>query len=52
MIMSAIAGNFFPPAYKTFPFEEGDLLLIVSPRRAHSLAVRRMGAIKYGVLPY
>ena len=22
-----IAGNFFPPDYKTFPFEQGDLLL-------------------------
>lgn len=24
--MSAIAGDFFPPEYKTFPFKEGDLL--------------------------
>jgi len=24
--MSAIAGNFFPPDYKSFPFKEGDLL--------------------------
>ncbi|AMC36970.1 hypothetical protein [Janthinobacterium sp. B9-8] len=24
--MSAIAGNFFPPEYKSFPFKEGDLL--------------------------
>jgi hypothetical protein len=25
--MSAHAGNFFPPEYKTFPFKEGDLLI-------------------------
>ena len=25
--MSVQAGNFFPPEYKTFPFEEGDLLV-------------------------
>jgi len=38
--MSADAGNFFPPEYKTFPFKEGDLL--VSKRQDGSFSVNKI----------
>ncbi len=40
LAMSAQAGNFFPPEYKTFPFKEGDLL--VSRRQDGTFAVNRI----------
>lgn len=38
--MSVRAGNFFPPEYKTFPFQEGDLL--VSKRADGKFAVNKI----------
>jgi len=38
--MSVLAGNFFPPEYKTFPFKEGDLL--VSKRSAGKFSVNKI----------
>ena len=38
--MTAIAGDFFPPEYKTFPFKEGDLLS--SQRRDGKFAVSKV----------
>lgn len=40
MVMSANAGNFFPPEYKQFPFKEGDLL--VSKRSNGKFAVNKI----------
>ena len=39
-VMPAIAGNFFPPEYKTFSFKEGDLL--VSQRQDGRFAVSKV----------
>lgn len=38
--MSVLAGHFFPPEYKTFPFKEGDLL--VSKRGDGKFAVNKI----------
>jgi len=38
--MSTLAGNFFPPEYKQFPFNEGDLL--VSQREGGKFAVNKI----------
>lgn len=38
--MSAYAGNFFPPEYKTFAFKEGDLL--VSKRQDGTFSVNKI----------
>jgi|SRR5471030_257180 len=38
--MSAIAGDFFPPDYKHFPYKEGDLL--VSKRKEGKFAVNKI----------
>jgi len=38
--MSAIAGDFFPPDYKRFPYKEGDLL--ISKRKEGKFAVNKI----------
>ncbi|WP_313334689.1 hypothetical protein [Comamonas sp.] len=38
--IAAMAGNFFPPEYKSFPFQEGDLL--VSKRADGKFAVNKI----------